>query len=66
MGGSPRPASLSGRWTPSVGKLGNSPRDCLIALLSIPSMAVSWRSLKTPRGVAWYFDYRSCSTTRVL
>ena len=50
--GSPRPASLSRRWTPSVGKFGSSPMGCRIALLSIPSMVISWRSLKTPRWVA--------------
>jgi hypothetical protein len=28
-------------------------------------MSVSWRSVKTPRCVAWYLDLRSCSITRV-
>ena len=53
MEGSPRPAPLSGRWTPSVGKFGKSPIDCRIALLSMPSMDVSCQSSKTPRSVAW-------------
>ena len=66
MEGNPRPTSLSWRWTPSVGKFGRNPMDCRVALLSIPSMVVSWISLKTPRWVAWYYDFRSCSTTRIL
>ena len=66
IGGSLRPAFLSWRLTPSVRKFGRSPIDCLIALLSMPSMVVSWRSFRTPRWVACYFYFRSCSTTRVL
>jgi hypothetical protein len=66
MRSSPRPASLNGRWTPSVGKFGSNPMICRIALLSIPSMVDSWQSLKTPRWVAWYFDFRSCSTTIIV
>ena len=64
--GRPRPSSLSGRCTSSVGKMDNSLVTCLMALLSIPSIMVSCRAMKTPRCVAWYLDLRSCSTTRVL
>ena len=39
---------------------------CLIALLSIPSMVMSCRSLKIPRWVACYLDFRSFSTTIIL
>lgn len=66
MGTSPRPASFSGRCTPLVEKLGSRHMTCLMALLSMPSMAVSCRSLKTPRCTARYFDLRSCSTTSVV
>ena len=34
---------------------------CLMALFRIPSMAVSCFSLNTPRCVAWYLDFSSCS-----
>ena len=34
---------------------------CLIALFRIPSMVVSCRSLNTPRCVAWYLYFSSCS-----
>jgi hypothetical protein len=61
MGGRPRPASFWGLCTPSIGKLGSRPRACLIALLRIPSMGVSCLSLNTPRYVAWYLDFSSCS-----
>jgi len=52
VGGSPNPASLSVHCMPSVGKFGRSPMAYLIALLRIPSIVESWRSLKTPRWVA--------------
>jgi len=39
---------------------------CLGALLSMPSISVSCRSLKTPRCVAWYLDLMNCSITSVL
>ncbi len=65
-GGSPIPASLSGRWTPSVGKFGRIPMACRMALLSIPYIVVSCLSFKTPRCVAWYFDLSSCSIIAVL
>ena len=66
MGDSSRLASLSGRWAPSVGEFGRSPIECRIALSSMPSMDSRYCSLKTPRWVARYFDFRSCSTTKVL
>ena len=34
---------------------------CLIALFRIPSMVVSCLLLNTPRCVAWYLDFSSCS-----
>ncbi len=52
MGACPGPDSLSGICTPSVGKIGNSPMACLLALLSMPSMVVSCRLLKSPRSAA--------------
>jgi len=39
---------------------------CLIALLRMPSMVESWRSLNTPKWVAWYLDLSSYSTIVVL
>ena len=61
IGGRPMPASFSGFCTPSEGKFGRRPIACLIALFRIPSMVVSCLSLNTPRCVAWYFDFNSCS-----
>ena len=49
MGGRQRPASFRIFGTPSDGKFGRRPLACLIALFSIPSMAVSCLSLSTPR-----------------
>ena len=66
MDGSPRPISLVGLCTPSVGKLWSMPVACLSALLRMRSISVSCGSVKTPRCVAWYLDLRSCSITRVL
>ena len=66
MGASPRPAFLRGSWTPSMGKLGSRPIACLMALLSMPSIVVRCRSFKNPRCAAWYFEFRSCSTTSIL
>ena len=61
MEGISRQASISGRWTPSMGKFGRIPIACRMALLSMPYMVVNCRSLKTPRWVAWYFDFnKSC------
>jgi hypothetical protein len=37
-----------------------------MAVLRMPSIVVSCRLLSTPRWVAWYLDFRSCSTTKVL
>ena len=65
MGGRPRPASFRDFCTPSEGKFGRRPIACLIDLLSIPSMVVSCLSLNTPRCVAWYLDFRSCSVAKV-
>ena len=62
----PRPISFVGLWTPSVGKLCIMPIASRSDLLRSRSMSVSWRSVKTPRCVAWYLDLRSCSMTRVL
>ena len=61
IGGRPMPASFSGFCTPSEGKFGRRPIACLIALFRIPSMVVSCLSLNTPRCVAWYLDFNSCS-----
>ena len=61
MGGKPRPASFRGICTPSEGKFGRRPMAYLIALFRIPSMVVSFFSLNTPRRVAWYLDFSSCS-----
>ena len=61
MGDRPRPDYIKGLCTPSVGKIGRRPRTCLVALLRIPSMVVSCLSLNTPRCVAWYLDFSSCS-----
>ena len=63
MGDKPMPSSFRGICTPSVGKLGRKPRACLIALLRIPCMVVSYLSLNNPRCVAWYLDFSSCSMT---
>jgi hypothetical protein len=61
MEGISRQASISGRWTPSMGKFGRIPIACRMALLSMPYMVVNCRSLKTPRWMAWYFDFnKSC------
>ena len=62
----PRPISLAGLCTPSVGQLKRRPGACLSAPLSMPSISVSCRSLKTPRYVARYFDLRSCLITSVF
>ena len=62
----PRPISLRGLCNPSVKKFGNRPMACRMALFRMPSIVVSCRSLSTPRCVAWYLDFNSCSTTRVL
>ena len=64
--GSPSPNSFRGHCTPSVGKFGSRPMACRMALLRMPSIVVSCRALSTPRWVAWYLDFRSCSTTRIL
>jgi len=61
IGGRPRPASFRGICTPSEGKFGRRPMVCLIALFRISSMIVSCLSLSTPRCVAWYLDFSSCS-----
>ena len=61
MGVRPRPASFRGFCTPSVGKFGKRPMACLVALFMIPSLVVSCFSLSTPRCVAWYLDFSSCS-----
>ena len=66
MDGKPRPASFNGLCTPCVEKLGRRPMACRMALLSMPYMAVICLSLNTPRCVAWYLDFRGCSTTRGL
>ena len=66
IGERPRPASFRGLCTHSVGKLGRSPRACLIALLRMPSMVVSCLSLNTPRYAAWYFDFSNCYIASVL
>ncbi len=34
---------------------------CLVALFRIRSMVVRYLSLNTPRCVAWYLDFSSCS-----
>ena len=39
---------------------------CLVALFKIPSMVMSCLSLNTPRYVAWYLDFRSCSIAKDL
>ena len=64
MGGRPRPASFRGVCTPSEGTFGRRSIACLIALLSTPSMVVSGLSLNTPRCVAWYLEFRSCSIAK--
>ncbi len=64
--GSPRPISLVGLYTSSVGKLCSMPVARRSALLRMRSIAVSCGYVKTPRCVAWYLDLRSCSITRVL
>ena len=64
IGGRPIPASLRGFCTPSEGKFGKRPMACLVALFRIQSMVVSCLSLNTPRCVAWYFDFRSCSIAK--
>ena len=57
---------FGGRWISSVGKFERRPVAYLRALLSMPSISVSCRSLKISRYVACYLDLRSCSITRVL
>ena len=66
IGGRPRLASFIGRCTSSMGKLGRRSMACRVALLSMSSMVVSCRSSNTPKCVAWYLDFRSCSTAGVL
>ena len=66
MGDRPRPASFKGLCTSSMGKLERRPRACLIALLRILSMVVRCLSLNTPRCVAWYLDFSSCSKANDL
>ena len=66
MGGRPRPASFRGLCTPPEGKFGRRPMACLIALFKISSMVVSCLSLNTPRCVAWYLDFSSCSIAKDL
>ena len=66
IGGRPRPAYFSGRCTPSVGKSERRFIACFMALLSMPSMVVSCPSLNIPRCVAWYLDFRSCSTASIF
>jgi hypothetical protein len=61
MGDRHRPAYFRGLCTPSEGKLGSRPRAYRIALLRIPSMVVCCFSLNTPRCMAWYLDFNSCS-----
>jgi len=61
MGGKPNPASFRGRCTPSEGKFGRRPMACLIDWFRILSMVVSCLSLNTPRYVAWYLVFSSCS-----
>jgi hypothetical protein len=58
-GGSPRPASFSGRWTHSVGKFWRIPIACRMPLLRMTSIVERCRSQKTLRWVAWYFDFRN-------
>jgi hypothetical protein len=53
MGGGPRPASFSDLFTSSVGNVVRRPMACRIALLSMSSIVASWRSLNTPRFVAF-------------
>ena len=66
IGGRPRPASFCGMCTPSTGKLGRRPRACLVALLRMPYIVVSCLLLNTPRCLALYMDFSSCSTARLL
>jgi hypothetical protein len=66
IGERPRPASFRGICTPSVEKLGRRLIACLIVLLSMPSIVVSFLSLNIPRYVAWYLDLRSCSIAIVF
>ena len=49
-----------------MGKFGNRPMACRMALFRMPSIVVSCRSLRTPRCVVWYLDFNSSSTTTVL
>ncbi len=66
IGARPRSASFRGLCTPSKGKFGRRPMACLIALFKIPCMVVSFLSLNTPRCVAWYLDFSSCSIAKDL
>ena len=66
MDAMPRLISFGGRCTPSIKKFDKRPVACLMALLSMPSISVSCRSVKTPRCVALYLDLRSYSITGVL
>ncbi len=66
IGERPRPASFKGRCTPSVKMMGRRPRACRIALLRMPSMVVSCLSMNTPRCVAWYLNFNSCSIASEL
>ena len=61
-----RPASFRGLCTPFKGKFGRRPMACLIALFKIPSMVVRCLSLNTPKYVAWYLDFSSCSIANDL
>ena len=49
-----------------MGKLGRRPMACLVDLLGMPSIVVSCLSSNTTRCVAWYLDFISFSTARVL
>ena len=64
--GKPSPSYLRVLCTPSVEELGSRLMAWRMALISMPSMDVRCRALSTRRYVAWYWDFRSCSTTKVL
>ncbi len=64
IGGRPMSASFTGFCTPSEGKFGRMPIACLIALFRIPSMVVSCLSLNSPRYMAWYLHFNSCSMAK--
>ncbi len=59
----PRPISVAGLCTASVGKLGVGPNAFLASLLRILCFVPSCLFVNIPRWVAWYLDLSNWSIT---